>query len=88
MFACEGGDIGFGKSDKKVAIIKIGAWVGSDYKSDLIDFPFDVDLILKVVLLLPCFLPDGGWFISFNLGDIICISRWILFWTSKKRELL
>jgi hypothetical protein len=25
VFACEGGDIGFGESDKKVTIIKIGA---------------------------------------------------------------
>lgn len=25
VFACEGGDVGFGESDKKVTIIKIGA---------------------------------------------------------------
>jgi hypothetical protein len=88
VLTCKRKDIGPGKRDKKLAVVEIGSRVGSDNKSNLIDFPLHIDLILKIRHIHPTLLPNSRRLWRPNLGHIIYIPQLLLFCISANMALL
>ena len=88
VFSCQRSDIGFSESDEKLAIIEIGSWIRSCYQTNFIDLHLHINLIFEIRHVKASLLPDSSGFLRANLCGIIWMRVDILFWTSKKSELL
>jgi hypothetical protein len=75
----KGGQVGLGESDEKFTVIKIRSEVGRGYKSDLIDFFLNIDLVFEEFDVSTSCFPNGGGVLRSNFGDIVCIDILLLF---------